>query len=94
MRVPAPTAAVLLSPSHHSRVSGTYGGWLQVTEGSGRVLVTAVGPNSTWGKTMALVSEAGDDETPLQQKLEVLAGAIGKVGFAVAICCFIAQLIK
>ncbi|KAG2453047.1 hypothetical protein HYH02_002382 [Chlamydomonas schloesseri] len=66
----------------------------QVTEGSGRVLVIAVGPHSTWGKTMALVSEAGDDETPLQQKLEVLAGAIGKVGFAVAICCFIAQLIK
>ncbi|GLC46005.1 ATF/CREB activator [Pleodorina starrii] len=66
----------------------------QVTEGSGHALVIAVGPNSTWGKTMALVSEAGDDETPLQQKLGVLAAAIGKIGFAVAVCCFIAQLIK
>lgn len=58
------------------------------------MLVTAVGVNSTWGKTMALVSEAGDDETPLQQKLEVLAAAIGKIGLGVAVCCFIAQLIK
>jgi hypothetical protein len=40
------------------------------------------------------VSEAGDDETPLQQKLEVLAMAIGKIGFSVAVCCFVAQLIK
>ena len=66
----------------------------QVTEGSGHVLVIAVGPNSTWGKTMALVSEAGDEETPLQQKLGVLATAIGKIGLAVAISCFVAQLIK
>ncbi|EFJ44186.1 calcium-transporting ATPase [Volvox carteri f. nagariensis] len=66
----------------------------QVTEGSGHVLVIAVGPNSTWGKTMALVTEAGDDETPLQEKLGVLATAIGKIGFLVAVCCFIAQLIK
>ncbi|KAG2490086.1 hypothetical protein HYH03_011392 [Edaphochlamys debaryana] len=66
----------------------------QVTEGSGHVLVVAVGVNSTWGKTMALVSEAGDDETPLQAKLTVLAAAIGYCGFAVAVCCFIAQLIQ
>ncbi|PNH10333.1 Calcium-transporting ATPase PAT1 [Tetrabaena socialis] len=66
----------------------------QVSEGSGRVLVIATGPHSTWGKTMALVSEAGDDDTPLQEKLGVLAMAIGKVGLAVAVACFIAQLIK
>ncbi len=66
----------------------------QVTEGSGHVLVVAVGMNSDWGKTMALVSEAGDDDTPLQQKLQVLAMAIGKIGLGVAICCFVAQLIK
>ena len=67
---------------------------VQVTEGSGHVLVVAVGVNSDWGKTMALVSEAGDDDTPLQQKLQVLAMAIGKVGLGIAICCFVAQLIK
>ena len=37
----------------------------QVTEGSGRMLVVAVGENSEWGRTMALVvGEVGD--TPLQ----------------------------
>ncbi|GIL84523.1 hypothetical protein Vretimale_14412 [Volvox reticuliferus] len=66
----------------------------QVTEGSGKLLVVAVGENSEWGKTMALVGEAGDDETPLQVKLTWVASTVGKVGFAVAICCFAALLIK
>lgn len=58
------------------------------------MLVTAVGPNSEWGKTMALVGEAGDDTTPLQEKLEDVAAAVGKVGFGVAVACFIALLVK
>ncbi|EFJ50671.1 hypothetical protein VOLCADRAFT_88435 [Volvox carteri f. nagariensis] len=66
----------------------------QVTEGSGKLLIVAVGENSEWGKTMALVGEAGDDETPLQVKLTWVASTVGKVGFAVAICCFAALLIK
>ena len=65
-----------------------------MTEGSGAILITAVGVNSEWGKTLELVGEAGDEQTPLQEKLEVLAMAIGKIGFGVAICCFVAQLIK
>jgi hypothetical protein len=44
------------------------------------VLVAAVGVNSEWGKTMLLVGTAGGDATPLQEKLEVVAGAVGKVG--------------
>ena len=54
----------------------------------------AVGENSEWGKTMALMEEAGQDQTPLQEKLEGMATAIGKVGLGVAVACFIAQLIK
>jgi P-type Ca2+ transporter type 2C len=65
-----------------------------VNEGSGRVLVTAVGPDSEWGKIMATVNEAGSDETPLQEKLGTLAGTIGKVGFVVAVACFLALFIK
>ena len=38
----------------------------QVSEGSGRLLVVAVGESSEWGKTMALMQDAGDDTTPLQ----------------------------
>ena len=43
---------------------------------------------------MTLMEEAGEDQTPLQEKLEVVAGAIGKIGFGVAIACFIAMLIE
>eukprot|EP00878_Enallax_costatus_P000995 GHUV01001127.1.p1 GENE.GHUV01001127.1~~GHUV01001127.1.p1 ORF type:complete len:1156 (+),score=304.08 GHUV01001127.1:371-3838(+) len=66
----------------------------QVSEGSGRLLVVATGQQSEWGKTMALVGEAGSEDTPLQEKLADLAGAIGKIGFGVAVACFIALLIK
>jgi P-type Ca2+ transporter type 2C len=56
------------------------------------MLVLAVGERSEWGKTLALVvGEAGD--TPLQEKLEDLAGAIGKVGLGVAILCFVALML-
>ena len=67
---------------------------LQVSEGSGKALVIAVGLNSEWGKTMTLMESAGDDQTPLQAKLEVVAAAIGKIGFGVAIACFTAMLIQ
>jgi hypothetical protein len=66
----------------------------QVSEGSGRLLVVAVGEQSQWGKTMALVSGAGGEDTPLQEKLADMASAIGKVGLGVAVACFIALLIK
>ncbi|KAL4450031.1 hypothetical protein ABPG77_010700 [Micractinium sp. CCAP 211/92] len=65
----------------------------QVTEGSGRMLVLAVGEHSEWGRTMALVvGEASD--TPLQEKLGALAAAIGKLGFIVAVVCFIVLLVR
>ncbi|GIL92663.1 hypothetical protein Vretimale_19460 [Volvox reticuliferus] len=65
-----------------------------VNEGSGHVLVVAVGPNSEWGKTMALVSEAGDDQTPLQEQLTDVAAKVSKMGVLVAVVCFLALLIK
>ncbi|CAG9461436.1 unnamed protein product [Pedinophyceae sp. YPF-701] len=65
----------------------------QVTEGSGTILVTAVGEKSQWGKTMALVVGEAED-TPLQEKLAVLASAIGKVGMAVGVLCFLVLIIS
>jgi Ca2+-transporting ATPase len=44
----------------------------QVNDGIGRMLVTAVGINSEWGRTLARLSE-GDNETPLQKKLDDMA---------------------
>lgn len=67
--------------------------WLQVTEGSGRILVTATGLDSEWGKTLALVVCESPD-TPLQEKLSDLAGSIGKVGALVALVTFIVLLVR
>mmetsp|Transcript_4289 Transcript_4289/g.13717 ORF Transcript_4289/g.13717 Transcript_4289/m.13717 type:complete len:995 (+) Transcript_4289:117-3101(+) len=61
----------------------------QVTEGSGKVLIVSVGEDSEWGRTLALVQGESED-TPLQEKLGVLATNIGKAGTAVAVVCFIA----
>ena len=66
---------------------------LQVTEGSGSVLVVAVGENSEWGKTMALVRTESAD-TPLQDSLGSLAAAIGKLGLAVGSLCFVVLTIR
>ncbi|DBA78916.1 TPA: hypothetical protein ACH3X1_008797 [Trebouxia sp. C0004] len=64
-----------------------------LNEGSGSILVVAVGVNTEYGKTMSLVmTEAAS--TPLQEHLEVLAASIGKVGFVVAVICFIVLLIR
>jgi magnesium-transporting ATPase (P-type) len=40
-----------------------------ILRGSGRMLVTAVGVNSQWGKTIALMNQE-DENTPLQDKLD------------------------
>ena len=64
-----------------------------MTEGSGSVLVTAVGETREWGKTMALVRNESAD-TPLQGSLASLAAAIGKLGLAVGVLCFIVLMIR
>lgn len=64
-----------------------------MTEGSSKMLVTAVGPDSEWGKTMALV-QGEAEETPLQMSLGNLAAAIGKVGLAVGGICFVVLMVR
>ena len=66
---------------------------MQVTEGSGRLLVLAVGERSEWGRTMAMVASESA-ETPLQEALGLLAAAIGKVGLLVGGVCFVVLLIR
>ena len=57
------------------------------------MLVLSVGEQSDWGRTMAMV-QTESVETPLQEKLGVLATAIGKLGLAVAVVCFIVLMIR
>lgn len=63
----------------------------KVIEGTGKMLVLAIGENSQYGilrKTLVQESE----ETPLQTKLSVLANQIGQVGMFSAALTFIAML--
>lgn len=72
-----------------------------VIQGSGKLVVVAVGVNSVAGKIKARVYESaerhedleGDDETPLFSKLSRLAKQIGMIGTAAAILAFFASLI-
>lgn len=64
-----------------------------VVEGVGRMVIVAVGENSEKGKIKKLLVKEEED-TPLQEKLEIVATAIGKIGLAVAILTLIVLLAK
>lgn len=56
------------------------------------MLVLAVGVNTEWGRTLALVAD-DHPPTPLQEKLEDLVVLIGKIGTVVATLVFIVLVI-
>eukprot|EP00727_Mastigamoeba_balamuthi_P013062 m51a1_g8379 putative calcium-translocating p-type pmca-type (1103) ;mRNA; r:170020-174803 len=60
----------------------------KVTDGSGSFLVTAIGPRSEWGKTMASLGDK-TRPTPLQENLDEMAELIGKFGMTVAGVVFV-----
>lgn len=65
----------------------------KVLSGLGNAVVTAVGVNSMHGRTMlSLTNEA--QVTPLQARLDNLAGGISKYGFLAALLLFIILLIR
>ncbi|KAJ4835750.1 Alpha carbonic anhydrase 4 [Turnera subulata] len=61
----------------------------KVQDGSGKMLVTAVGMRTEWGKLMETLNEGGEDETPLQVKLNGVATIIGKIGLGFAVLTFV-----
>nr|XP_043614682.1 calcium-transporting ATPase 1-like [Erigeron canadensis] len=60
----------------------------KVQNGSCKMVITTVGMRTQWGKLMATLSEGGDDETPLQVKLNGVATIIGKIGLFFAVITF------
>ncbi|PSS15687.1 Calcium-transporting ATPase [Actinidia chinensis var. chinensis] len=66
----------------------------KVQDGSGKMLVTAVGMKTEWGKLMETLSEAGEDETPLQVKLNGVATLIGKIGLGFAVVTFLVLTVR
>lgn len=66
----------------------------KVQDGSGKMLVTTVGMRTEWGKLMETLSECGDEETPLQVKLNGVATVIGKIGLCFAVLTFLVLTIR
>ncbi|CAI9099828.1 OLC1v1036710C2 [Oldenlandia corymbosa var. corymbosa] len=64
----------------------------KVQDGSGKMLVTTVGMRTEWGKLMETLSEGGEDETPLQVKLNGVATIIGKIGLGFSVLTFVVLL--
>ena len=62
------------------------------TAGTANFVAIAVGKDSQWGVIKAHL-EKEQDETPLQEKLDRMAIAIGHVGTAAAIATFIAMMV-
>ncbi|KAD6795825.1 hypothetical protein R6Q59_020251 [Mikania micrantha] len=60
----------------------------KVQDGSCKMLVVTVGMRTQWGKLMATLTEGGNDETPLQVKLNGVATIIGKIGLIFAVVTF------
>lgn len=65
----------------------------KVLEGIGTYVVTAVGPNSLFGKTL-LSLNIEDEATPLQAKLNDIAEGIAKAGGLAALILFIVLFIR
>jgi P-type Ca2+ transporter type 2C len=65
----------------------------KVSEGVGTFLVTSVGVNSSYGKTLMSLQDEGQT-TPLQSKLNLLAEYIAKLGLAAGLLLFVVLFIK
>ncbi len=59
-----------------------------VINGRGKMLVTATGPRTEWGQTLSMLQEAEADATPLQEELEGMVIAIGKMGLGFGVTTF------
>ncbi|KAL4558037.1 hypothetical protein LXL04_036233 [Taraxacum kok-saghyz] len=69
-------------------------GGTKVQDGSAKMLIAAVGMRTEWGKLMETLSEEGENETPLQVKLNGVATIIGKIGLIFAILTFLVLTIR
>ncbi|KAG5560222.1 hypothetical protein RHGRI_003494 [Rhododendron griersonianum] len=66
----------------------------KVADGYGRMLVTSVGMNTTWGESMSTISMDSNEQTPLKSRLKKLTSLLEKVGLTVAFLVFVILLIE
>jgi len=79
---------------HHDIPSPILLSGTKVISGNGKMVIMAVGSNSTIGRVNALIESNDDELTPLQMKLEKIARDIGSFGFILAIILVIALITK
>lgn len=65
----------------------------KIIEGICSYIVTAIGPNSFHGRTL-MALRTKDENTPLQDKLDILATSIAKCGFGAAVFLLSMLLIR
>jgi magnesium-transporting ATPase (P-type) len=70
-------------------VSGT-----KIANGTGRMLIFLVGPDSSIGKIKETVNSNQKDTTPLQDKLEKIAEDIGKFGLVAAVATMMILILR
>ncbi|XP_043718872.1 putative calcium-transporting ATPase 13, plasma membrane-type [Telopea speciosissima] len=84
--------------SDHVEVDGSRNPFLisgaKVADGYGRMLVTSVGMNTSWGEMMSSINRDSTERTPLQERLDKLTLSIGKVGLAVAFLVLVVLLVR
>ncbi|XP_065863214.1 putative calcium-transporting ATPase 13, plasma membrane-type [Euphorbia lathyris] len=66
----------------------------KVADGYGKMLVTSVGMNTTWGEMMSPRSRGNNEETPLQARLNKLYSAIEKIGLAAGFLVLVVLLVR
>ncbi|KAF5785937.1 putative P-type Ca(2+) transporter [Helianthus annuus] len=69
-------------------------GGTKVQDGSAKMLVAAVGMRTEWGKLMETLGDEGENETPLQVKLNGVATIIGKIGLVFAVLTFLVLTVR
>lgn len=65
----------------------------KISEGTGQMVVCAVGAKSLLGKSKEMLEEEEEEATPLQGKLEAIAEDIGKIGMAAGFLTFLALMV-
>lgn len=66
----------------------------KVLNGSGKMIIIAVGKHSTVGKINEIIQSSEGEMTPLQLKLEKLARDIGNLGFSAAVLLITCLLLR
>jgi P-type Ca2+ transporter type 2C len=66
----------------------------KVQDGSAKMVITAVGMRTEWGRLMSTLSQGGEDETPLQVKLNGVATLIGKIGLGFSLLTFFVLIVR